>query len=86
MNHRQPQGWSVDEDRMMEDQVDFQQAYYACQQAAIDAGALEPQGIAERMAAGVMASSGQRWADCQRARQRLEEWTRDCLRKKGFDV
>ncbi len=45
------------------------------QQMAIDAGALLPQTVQERTAAGVMAYNGQRWADTPVARQRLAQWT-----------
>lgn len=60
------------------------EAYEECQQEVIRAGALEPQGWKERMAAGVIVSNGGRWADTEVAQSRLRQWTADCLRRKGF--
>ncbi len=70
----------------MNDPTDFNAAFYECQQAAIESGALRPQGISESLAANWMSCQGQRWEDCPRARQRLQEWTLDCLRNKGINV
>jgi hypothetical protein len=63
---------------------DRDQAYQDCLQAAIDAGALEPQDWKERMAAGVLTANGQCWADTPVARARLEAFVQECLRQKGF--
>jgi hypothetical protein len=61
-----------------------ERSYEECRQAAIAAGALEPQTLSERAAAGVMASNGQSWADTAAARARLEEWTNACIEGRGF--
>ena len=67
--------------------TDFQTDYDECQQEAIRAGALEPQGIAERMAAGVLSyQQGESWSNCARARGRLQQWTNDRLRARGYNV
>ena len=64
----------------MEDSSSFEQAYEECRQAAINAGALEPQGMKERMAAGVLAyERGESWATTSRAQRRLEAWIKECL-------
>lgn len=57
-----------------------------CERAAIDAGALEPQNWRERMAAGVMAANGERWADTPVARNRLRVWTEECMKRKGLSA
>jgi hypothetical protein len=63
-----------------------QEAYNECWQEAISAGALEPQGLLDRMAAGHMAYNGQSWADTPKARARLQEMLKDCMWRKGFSV
>jgi hypothetical protein len=59
----------------MEGAMDYEQA----RAFAIDAGALEPQGMGERMAAGVNAYDGGHWAATPRAQARLEAWTEAIL-------
>jgi hypothetical protein len=53
--------------------------YEEARQRAIDLGALKPQTLTERMAAGVMASRGQWFSNTVRAQGRLEAWTRAVL-------
>ena len=50
-------------------------------QAAINAGALEPQGMAERMACGFQKNEDWsfQWADTDRAKGRLTAWTNAVL-------
>ena len=57
----------------------YQQRYQECERKAIAAGALKPQGMGERAAAGVMAANGQSWANSARAQARLREWTERCM-------
>jgi hypothetical protein len=61
-----------------------ERSYEECRQAAIAAGALEPQTPAERAAAGVMAYNGQSWANTAVAQARLEEWTNACIEGRSF--
>jgi hypothetical protein len=55
--------------------------YEEAQQAAIDAGALEPQGIGERMAYNWQKNQDWsfRWATTVKAQGRLEAWTNAIL-------
>ncbi|MDB5670017.1 MAG: hypothetical protein JWO25_976 [Alphaproteobacteria bacterium] len=55
--------------------------YEEAQQIAIDAGALEPQGMKERIAAGIQANNNWsfRWSDTPRAQGRLRAWTEAAL-------
>lgn len=62
------------------------QAYAECRQEAINAGALKPQGWKERIAANLISSNGGSWSDSVTARSRLEAWTNDCMRRRGFSV
>ena len=65
----------------------MKQAYDECRQAAIEAGALKPQGFWDWMAAGFLAKDeGLDWADTPKARSRLEAWIKACMRRKGFEV
>jgi hypothetical protein len=59
--------------------------YEECRRRAIAAGALKPQGIAENMAAGVMAhQQGIAWASTAKAQYRLQVWIQDCLEGRAF--
>lgn len=62
------------------------QAYVECQQEAIDAGALKPQGIWERIAANIISFNGGFWENTPLAQQRLHDWTYECMRRRGFQV
>ena len=63
----------------------YEEAYEECRQAAIAAGALKPQGLAERMAAGVLAyQRGQSWASTPTAQNRLAAWIEECVRRKSY--
>ena len=65
--------------------MDDTNRYEECRRKAIAAGALEPQGLAERMAAGVMAyKEGIMWANTGKAQYRLRVWIQDCLEGRPF--
>jgi len=64
----------------------FEKALEECRRGAVAAGTLEPQGFRERMASGIMAHNGQWWSDTPLAQQRYNDWVRNCLKRKGFDV
>lgn len=64
----------------------YEEDFAECQQAAINAGALEPQGLLDRAAAGIMAYNRKKWSDTPQAQQRLRTMTNACLRRKGYDV
>lgn len=64
----------------------YDEAYAECRQAALSAGALEPQGMLDRISAGIMAASGKQWSETPAAQQRLQRMINTCLRRKGFDV
>jgi hypothetical protein len=55
--------------------------YEEAEQAAIDAGALEPQGMAERIACGLQKNEDWsfQWADTAKAQGRLKAWTNAVL-------
>jgi len=54
--------------------------YEEAMQLAIDAGALEPQGWQERMAANIKSyQEGLNWSSSPRARGRLQAWTEAIL-------
>jgi hypothetical protein len=79
-------GEQVDESSEQTWQSDYDIAYQECQEAAINAGALKPQGWKERMAAGITEGNGGRWADTPVARARLEAWTQEYMRRRGFST
>ena len=65
----------------------FQREWADCQQKAIGAGALKPQGFGERFAANLAAQQGGiPFENTVLAQSRLDEWTRDCMRRKGYSV
>jgi len=70
------------------DQETYQTIVAQCRQEAIAAGALEPQGLLERMASGTIGYNGGYWSDTPVARQRLAQWTQERveqrLRHMGF--
>jgi hypothetical protein len=51
----------------------YAEAHDAARQAAIDAGEDQPQGILDRMAAGIMANNGQSWSQTPKARHNFEQ-------------
>jgi hypothetical protein len=67
-------------------QAERDEERFRCQQEAINAGALRPQGIKESMAASYLEYFGQSFADTPLAQHRLEAWTRECMRRKGFSA
>jgi hypothetical protein len=67
-------------------QAEYDEEWYKCQQEAVKAGALKPQGVMERMAAGHILNQGGFWRDTARAKDRLDEWTRECMRRKGYQA
>jgi len=77
-------GEQVYESSAQTSQRDYLIVYQECQEAAINSGALMPQGWKERMAAGIMAGNGGSWADTAVARARLEAWTQECMSRRGF--
>ena len=70
----------------MSQATNYQTDLYECQQEAIRAGALDPQGLAEGLAANWLSAQGQSWADGAKARGRLQQWTNDRLRARGYNV
>lgn len=54
-------------------------AYDEAKQQAINMGALEPHGLKERMAAGLMANEGRWFSQTPLAQSRLEAWTQAIL-------
>jgi hypothetical protein len=64
----------------------FHEALEECRRAAIDAGALDPQGLLEGASANWLSANGQSFADTALARGRLEASIRECMRRKGFSV
>ena len=62
----------------------YQEARDECHRDAIKAGALEPQGLKERVAAGIMVANGQSWQNSRVAQERLESWIQECVRRKGL--
>jgi hypothetical protein len=68
-------------------QTDFDSDLLAARQEAIHAGALKPQGIIEQFAANNLSySQGIQWQNTELAQQRLREWTRANLQKRGYNV
>jgi len=67
-------------------QAEYDKEWFQCQQEAINAGALEPQNMGERLAANWINYQGGFWRDSPRARARLDQWTRECMRRKGFSA
>jgi hypothetical protein len=70
----------------MASNISFEEAYDECRRAAIAAGALEPQGFMEGVAANWMSYNGQWFAHTALAQSRLEAWIRECMRRKGFSM
>ena len=58
--------------------------YEECQQEAIAAGALKPQGLMENMSAGVMEYNYGSFANTAVAQNRLHLWTLEIMRRKGY--
>lgn len=54
-------------------------SYEEARRLAISVGALKPQGMTERMAAGVMSYNGGSWSHTERAQARLQDWTQAIL-------
>ena len=68
------------------DMDDWEAIYSQCQQEAIEAGALKPQGLMENIAAGTMSYNGQSFANTAVAQQRLKAWTLEIIRRKGYSL
>jgi len=58
--------------------------YQECHDAAIRAGALQPQGFKEGLAANWLSSQGQSFAATPLAQNRLRAWIEACLKRKGY--
>jgi len=58
--------------------------YEECRRRAIAAGALQPQGFKERLAANLMQYSGQPFSNSPLALSRLQAWIEDCLNGRPF--
>jgi hypothetical protein len=58
--------------------------YQECQDAAIRAGALQPQGTKEAIAASWLSYQGQSFAATPLAQSRLRAWIEACLKQKGY--
>ena len=54
--------------------------YEEARALAVKMGALQPQGLKERMATDIPASKGRSFAETPRAQERLEAWTQAILR------
>jgi len=64
--------------------IDLDSLYLECEQEAIEAGALKPQGLMENMSAGFMAYNYGDFAHTPLARERLHQWTLEIMRRKGY--
>jgi hypothetical protein len=66
---------------------DYNQDREECRQAAIRAGALRPQGFKEEVLAGWLGYyQGQSFENTPLAQGRLNAWTDECMRGKGYSV